>query len=75
MRPKGKGRKARAKIKAVAVAQLLHGNPKGLANIMVLQAKDKAKTSARGVMKVGTEKASAMKTIGKPAGHGEIGEL
>ena len=78
-KPKGRGRALKAKIKPViGIANqqfLLHGNPKGLANIMVLQAKHKAKISARGVMKVGTEKASAMKTIGKPVGHGGIGEL
>ena len=76
VKQKGRGRALRAKIKPViGIAKLLLGNPKGLANIMVLQAKHKAKISARGVMKVGTEKASAMKTIGKPIGHGEIGEL
>ena len=78
-KPKGRGRALKAKIKPVIGITnqqfLLHGNPKGLANIMVLQAKLKAKISAREVMKVGTEKASAMMMIGKPIGHGGIGEL
>ena len=78
-KPKGRGRALRAKIKPeIGIANqqfLLHGNPNGLANIMVPQPKDKAKISAREGMKVGTEKASAMRTIGKPVGHGGIGEL
>ena len=54
---------------------LLLGNPKGLANIKVRKANLKAKISVTEAMIGGTEKGSAMMTIGKPIGHGEIGEL